>query len=98
MRSGPLVFVRVRAPHRRLRGPGVTQDLVRRGARVGTGRIYAHQLRHTVASEMLRAGASLHEIGQVLRHQHPADDGDLREGRPRRAAADRAAVAGSDAR
>ncbi|MEA2772193.1 MAG: hypothetical protein QOD93_5155 [Acetobacteraceae bacterium] len=28
----------------------------------------AHRLRHTAATEMLRAGASLPEIGQVLRH------------------------------
>jgi site-specific recombinase XerD len=29
----------------------------------------AHQLRHTVATELLRHGASLGEVGQVLRHQ-----------------------------
>ena len=29
----------------------------------------AHRLRHTAATEMLRAGAGLTEIGQVLRHQ-----------------------------
>ena len=29
----------------------------------------AHRLRHTAATEMLRAGASLAEIGQVLRHR-----------------------------
>jgi integrase/recombinase XerD len=39
--------------------------------RAGLGTIGAHQLRHTVASEMLRAGASLPEIGQVPRHRHP---------------------------
>jgi site-specific recombinase XerD len=31
----------------------------------------AHRLRHTAATEMLRAGASLAEIGQVLRHRRP---------------------------
>ncbi len=31
--------------------------------------MYAHRLRHSAASEMLRAGASLGEIGQVLRHR-----------------------------
>ena len=30
--------------------------------------VSAHRLRHTAATEMLRAGASLPEIGQVLRH------------------------------
>ena len=29
----------------------------------------AHQLRHSLATEMLRAGASLTEVGQVLRHR-----------------------------
>lgn len=31
----------------------------------------AHIFRHTLATEMLRQGASLAEIGQLLRHQHP---------------------------
>jgi len=31
----------------------------------------AHQFRHTLATEMLRSGASLAEIGEVLRHEHP---------------------------
>ena len=35
---------------------------------------------------MLRAGASLPEVGQVLRHRQPAQHRDLRQGRPRRAA------------
>jgi site-specific recombinase XerD len=30
--------------------------------------VCAHRLRHTAATEMLRAGAGLAEIGQVLRH------------------------------
>jgi integrase/recombinase XerD len=30
--------------------------------------VRAHRLRHTTATEMLRAGAGLAEIGQVLRH------------------------------
>jgi site-specific recombinase XerD len=31
--------------------------------------VHAHRLRHTAATEMLRAGASLAEIGQLLRHR-----------------------------
>jgi integrase/recombinase XerD len=38
-----------------------------RRARLGTLR--AHRLRHTAACDMLRAGAPLAEIGQVLRHR-----------------------------
>jgi site-specific recombinase XerD len=37
--------------------------------RAGLARVGAHRLRHTAATEMLRAGASLAEIGQVLRHR-----------------------------
>ena len=47
----------------------------------------AHRLRHTLASDMLRGGAPLAEIGQVLRHRSQlttaiyakADQGALRE-------------------
>ena len=31
----------------------------------------AHQFRHALATKMLRQGASLAEIGEILRHQHP---------------------------
>ena len=37
--------------------------------RAGITPITAHVLRHTAATEMLRAGASLIEVGQVLRHR-----------------------------
>ena len=37
--------------------------------RVGIPRVGAHRLRHTAATTMLAAGASLEEIGQVLRHR-----------------------------
>jgi integrase/recombinase XerD len=37
--------------------------------RAGIPRVACHQLRHTAASGMLRAGATLEEIGQVLRHR-----------------------------
>ena len=65
------VFLRVRAPHRSVSRPGVSKIVSDAGLRAGLGRVGAHQLRHTLASEMLRAGGSLSEIGQVLRHQHP---------------------------
>ena len=31
----------------------------------------AHQFRHSLATEMMRQGASLSEIGDVLGHRHP---------------------------
>ena len=63
------LFVRVRAPHHGLTAGGVTQVVVSAARRGGLGQIHAHRLRHTAATGMLRAGASLEEIGQVLRHR-----------------------------
>ena len=51
---------------------GVTQVVSGAARRAGLGPIHAHRLRHTAASEMLRAGAPLPEIGQVLRHRRLA--------------------------
>lgn len=67
--QGRTVFVRHFAPHHALgasRVSGIVADAARRA---DLGRIHAHRLRHTVATELLRAGASLPEIGQLLRHR-----------------------------
>jgi integrase/recombinase XerD len=66
------VFLRTTAPIRGLRGPSsianlVQQNLARAGIQAPTNG--AHQFRHSLASEMLRHGASLAEIGGVLRHR-----------------------------
>jgi integrase/recombinase XerD len=63
------VFVRSNAPHGALTRGGVSHVVAGAARRGGLGQIYAHRLRHTAASEMLRAGASLPEVGQVLRHR-----------------------------
>ncbi|HEX6021415.1 MAG TPA: site-specific integrase [Solirubrobacter sp.] len=63
------LIVRVRAPHRGLTGGGITQIVFAAAARAGLGPMHAHRLRHTAATQMLRAGASLEEVGQVLRHR-----------------------------
>ena len=63
------VFTTVSPPGRPL-SPGAVGHIV--GSLCGTAgidRIGAHRLRHTLASDMLRAGASLAEVGQVLRHR-----------------------------
>jgi integrase/recombinase XerD len=65
------VFIRVKAPQRRLSTGGITQVVFAAGQRAGLGQIHAHRLRHTAATSMLRAGAPLAEIGQVLRHREP---------------------------
>jgi integrase/recombinase XerD len=63
------LFVRVRAPHHGLTTGGITQVVFAAAARARLGPIHSHRLRHTAATQMLRAGASLEEIGQVLRHR-----------------------------
>jgi integrase/recombinase XerD len=63
------LFVRVRAPHHGLTGGGITQIVFAAAGRAGLGPIHSHRLRHTAATQMLRAGASLQEIGRVLRHR-----------------------------
>lgn len=63
------VFTRVRAPHECLH-PSSLNDVVHRACkRAGLPEVGAHRLRHTAATEMLRAGSSLREVGQVLRHR-----------------------------
>ncbi len=69
--EGRCVFVRVKAPHRALTPGGVTNVVIAAGQRAGLGPIAAHRLRHTAATELLRAGAALEEIGQLLRHRRP---------------------------
>ncbi len=68
----PHVFTRIRAPYRGLTANGVS-DVVREAClRAGLPPMHAHRLRHTAATEMLRAGADLAEIGQLLRHRSHA--------------------------
>ena len=61
-------FLRALAPHGPLSAKAI--DAVVRHAcdRAGIARVGTHRLRHTVATELLRAGASLPEIAPVLRH------------------------------
>jgi integrase/recombinase XerD len=63
------VFTRVRAPHRRLTSSGITSIVYAACSRAGLPPVGAHRLRHSAATGMLRAGASLSDIGQVLRHR-----------------------------
>lgn len=66
------VFVRCVAPHAALNNSAVIGLRVRtamRRAGVKSARQGAHVFRHTLASEMLRHGASLDEIARLLRHK-----------------------------
>lgn len=66
---GRSVFLRSCAPITGLSSAGVGSVVVRACERAGIPPVGAHALRHTLASELLRRGAGLPEIGQVLRHQ-----------------------------
>lgn len=67
------LFLRSRAPYRALASHAAVSVLVARAmARAGItrpGRGAAHLLRHSIATEMLRHGASLQEISVLLRHR-----------------------------
>jgi integrase/recombinase XerD len=63
------LFLRVNAPTGELSGDGVSKIVHAACRRCGLPEVGAHRLRHTAATETLRAGASLEEIGQLLRPQ-----------------------------
>jgi integrase/recombinase XerD len=63
------LFLCVRAPHGPLNPTAVTALVRYACARADLPIVGAHRLRHTAATEMLRAGGSLDEIAQVLRHR-----------------------------
>ena len=63
------VITRVRAPHRGLSSGGVSAIVRAACARADLPEVNAHRLRHTAATEMLRAGAELGDVAQVLRHR-----------------------------
>ena len=68
------VFLRHRAPFVGLANSIAISSLVMRAlksAGVDSERKGAHLFRHGLATEMLRQGASLDEIGDLLRHQSP---------------------------
>lgn len=64
------VFLRSVAPFSGLADTGALRGVLARACdRAGLAYVSPHRLRHTAATEMLRGGASLGEIGQVLRHR-----------------------------
>jgi site-specific recombinase XerD len=68
------VFLRARAPICGFLGPSAVGSLVRHTlerAGIDAPTKGAHQFRHALATQMLRKGASLSEIGEVLRHRSP---------------------------
>jgi site-specific recombinase XerD len=65
------VFVRLLAPHEGLTSSTIASVVQRALARAQISAPHkgAHLLRHSLATCMLRGGASLTQIGQILRHQ-----------------------------
>ncbi|MGQ0834473.1 MAG: tyrosine-type recombinase/integrase [Gammaproteobacteria bacterium] len=67
--SSRAVFVTIRAPHAAVTRSAVTALVRQQCLRAGLVACGAHRLRHTAATAMLRAGSSLDDIAQVLRHR-----------------------------
>ncbi len=68
------VFVRLRAPQRGFAGTSSIDNIVHRAlarAQLDPPFKGAHLLRHSLATGMLRNGATLEDIGQILRHRQP---------------------------
>ncbi len=68
------VFLRAKAPIRGFQGPSTVGTIVRHAllrAGIDAPTTGAHQFRHGLATEMLRHGASLSEIGELLGHRSP---------------------------
>lgn len=63
------VFMTSQPPARAMGTSAIREAVVRITCRAGLGRVSAHRLRHTLASEMLAGGADLTAIGQVLGHR-----------------------------
>jgi integrase/recombinase XerD len=69
------VFICMRAPRRGLAHPSTVSTIVARllkRAGLNPQLKGAHLLRHSLATGMLRRGASMVEIGEVLRHRSPS--------------------------
>jgi integrase/recombinase XerD len=69
------VFVCMKAPRSGFAGPSTLTTIVRRA--LDRADLYpalrgAHVLRHSLATTLLRSGASMNEIGEVLRHRNPS--------------------------
>jgi len=66
------LFLKACAPRTKLGKVAVTEIVRRACKRAGLPLVGAHRLRHSAATLMLRKGATLDEVAQVLRHRHLA--------------------------
>ena len=66
------IFIRIKAPRKGFSSSVAICNIVRRAlvrAKLNPAFKGSHLLRHSLATQMLRGGASLVEIGEILRHQ-----------------------------
>jgi integrase/recombinase XerD len=63
------VFITMCAPYEAISAHVVRQAMYRACDRVGLAQMGPHRLRHALATDLLRAGGSLAEVGQILRHR-----------------------------
>jgi integrase/recombinase XerD len=63
------VFLTGYAPARAIHPSSITNVVYRACRRAGMRRVGPHRLRHALATQLLRRGAKLVEVSQVLRHQ-----------------------------
>jgi len=63
------LFITARAPYHGIGATAVRAAMGRACLRAGLPRTGAHRLRHSLATGVLRAGAPLSEVGQLLRHR-----------------------------
>jgi integrase/recombinase XerD len=70
--QGTHLFVRMQGPWKPLHVSAVSAIVARAIARAGVQTPFhgAHVLRHSAATEMLRQGATLQQVGAVLRHRY----------------------------
>jgi site-specific recombinase XerD len=70
--QGTHLFVRMQGPWKPLHVSAVSAIVARAIARAGVQTAFrgAHVLRHSAATEMLRQGATLQQVGTVLRHRY----------------------------
>ena len=70
--SARQVFIRIKAPHQNFSHSATISGIVRRALhriQLHPPHMGAHLLRHALATQMLRKGGSLAQIGQILGHQ-----------------------------
>jgi len=68
------LFVAYRAPHRPFKDGTIVNAILKdalraTGQKPATPYVGSHLLRHSLASQLVNAGASLDEVGDVLRHR-----------------------------